>query len=142
MIRRPPRSTRTDTLFPYTTLFRSVKGVEVEVAILLAALDIGLVADDEDIDFADHERQHRVDPREFAFECRRARLREIAAMIGESQRQDRLVAAVMRFENRPDRAMLRGAPVALSSEECRGGKECVSMVRFRWSRNIYKKKDK
>src|SRR3546814_2786936 len=27
MIRRPPRSTRTDTLFPYTTLFRS--GIEV-----------------------------------------------------------------------------------------------------------------
>src|SRR3546814_4848257 len=26
MIRRPPRSTRTDTLFPYTTLFRSVFG--------------------------------------------------------------------------------------------------------------------
>src|SRR3546814_12748601 len=26
MIRRPPRSTRTDTLFPYTTLFRSVDG--------------------------------------------------------------------------------------------------------------------
>src|SRR3546814_12572879 len=25
MIRRPPRSTRTDTLFPYTTLFRSVE---------------------------------------------------------------------------------------------------------------------
>src|SRR3546814_6401890 len=28
MIRRPPRSTRTDTLFPYTTLFRSVVGQE------------------------------------------------------------------------------------------------------------------
>src|SRR3546814_9790592 len=27
MIRRPPRSTRTDTLFPYTTLFRSVLAV-------------------------------------------------------------------------------------------------------------------
>src|SRR3546814_2636186 len=27
MIRRPPRSTRTDTLFPYTTLFRSCHGV-------------------------------------------------------------------------------------------------------------------
>src|SRR3546814_5806051 len=27
MIRRPPRSTRTDTLFPYTTLFRSVRHV-------------------------------------------------------------------------------------------------------------------
>src|SRR3546814_10531729 len=25
MIRRPPRSTRTDTLFPYTTLFRSIQ---------------------------------------------------------------------------------------------------------------------
>src|SRR3546814_20101906 len=31
MIRRPPRSTRTDTLFPYTTLFRSAitKGVHL-----------------------------------------------------------------------------------------------------------------
>src|SRR3546814_19590480 len=28
MIRRPPRSTRTDTLFPYTTLFRSGPGQE------------------------------------------------------------------------------------------------------------------
>src|SRR3546814_2867056 len=27
MIRRPPRSTRTDTLFPYTTLFRSLHPV-------------------------------------------------------------------------------------------------------------------
>src|SRR3546814_6829929 len=27
MIRRPPRSTRTDTLFPYTTLFRSVTSI-------------------------------------------------------------------------------------------------------------------
>src|SRR3546814_19409326 len=27
MIRRPPRSTRTDTLFPYTTLFRSDQGL-------------------------------------------------------------------------------------------------------------------
>src|SRR3546814_3122561 len=27
MIRRPPRSTRTDTLFPYTTLFRSANGL-------------------------------------------------------------------------------------------------------------------
>src|SRR3546814_2709377 len=29
MIRRPPRSTRTDTLFPYTTLFRSVAIIEI-----------------------------------------------------------------------------------------------------------------
>src|SRR3546814_14883737 len=32
MIRRPPRSTRTDTLFPYTTLFRSSgrKGLSIQ----------------------------------------------------------------------------------------------------------------
>src|SRR3546814_12967682 len=29
MIRRPPRSTRTDTLFPYTTLFRSTVWIKV-----------------------------------------------------------------------------------------------------------------
>src|SRR3546814_7790564 len=28
MIRRPPRSTRTDTLFPYTTLFRSPRAIQ------------------------------------------------------------------------------------------------------------------
>src|SRR3546814_113399 len=30
MIRRPPRSTRTDTLFPYTTLFRSAEAKQVD----------------------------------------------------------------------------------------------------------------
>src|SRR3546814_6072382 len=33
MIRRPPRSTRTDTLFPYTTLFRSRKLASSSVVI-------------------------------------------------------------------------------------------------------------
>src|SRR3546814_9349531 len=37
MIRRPPRSTRTDTLFPYTTLFRSTRRVEGEAAAGLPA---------------------------------------------------------------------------------------------------------
>src|SRR3546814_7758997 len=32
MIRRPPRSTRTDTLFPYTTLFRSQFGIQAVIA--------------------------------------------------------------------------------------------------------------
>src|SRR3546814_6748415 len=32
MLRRPPRSTRTDTLFPYTTLFRSRRGVPAVAA--------------------------------------------------------------------------------------------------------------
>src|SRR3546814_2258783 len=33
MIRRPPRSTRTDTLFPYTTLFRSIADVVADVQV-------------------------------------------------------------------------------------------------------------
>src|SRR3546814_17045180 len=37
MIRRPPRSTRTDTLFPYTTLFRSI-GTELREGRHLAIL--------------------------------------------------------------------------------------------------------
>src|SRR3546814_2349161 len=46
MIRRPPRSTRTDTLFPYTTLFRSdrrVSGSAGEVGLGLGmALQAGV----------------------------------------------------------------------------------------------------
>src|SRR3546814_8289099 len=45
MIRRPPRSTRTDTLFPYTTLFRSViiilTGGAAEVGVEGAAAEFG-----------------------------------------------------------------------------------------------------
>src|SRR3546814_1875879 len=41
MIRRPPRSTRTDTLFPYTTLFRSVQtGIAKGKAINGAAITL------------------------------------------------------------------------------------------------------
>src|SRR3546814_12801161 len=48
MIRRPPRSTRTDTLFPYTTLFRSdqadadqkqQRGCDIDRHIMQAGLD-------------------------------------------------------------------------------------------------------
>src|SRR3546814_3672257 len=40
MIRRPPRSTRTDTLFPYTTLFRSI----AVVAYMMEPGDVKVVA--------------------------------------------------------------------------------------------------
>src|SRR3546814_4167054 len=53
MIRRPPRSTRTDTLFPYTTLFRSLGGMRrapkdhlTEIAIVIEPLDNFSVAKD------------------------------------------------------------------------------------------------
>src|SRR3546814_5931092 len=39
MIRRPPRSTRTDTLFPYTTLFRSAQYQCVNLVRLPCELD-------------------------------------------------------------------------------------------------------
>src|SRR3546814_6740576 len=38
MIRRPPRSTRTDTLFPYTTLFRSGQGEPLFLAFYSALI--------------------------------------------------------------------------------------------------------
>src|SRR3546814_3273316 len=47
MIRRPPRSTRTDTLFPYTTLFRArVRGLRPflaagSVVLALSAIELG-----------------------------------------------------------------------------------------------------
>src|SRR3546814_1465875 len=47
MIRRPPRSTRTDTLFPYTTLFRSVAVIIVsDVAELPRLSGMDVSADD------------------------------------------------------------------------------------------------
>src|SRR3546814_18653726 len=46
MIRRPPRATRTDTLFPYTTLFRSrveckdrLRGDDIQVALVPFAFE-------------------------------------------------------------------------------------------------------
>src|SRR3546814_3611561 len=41
MLRRPPRSTRTDTLFPYTTLFRSLDAVAV-VELVVSGITVGL----------------------------------------------------------------------------------------------------
>src|SRR3546814_14170030 len=65
MIRRPPRSTRTDTLFPYTTLFRS---------------DSALVIGPHSWDYAGSH-----DAREEE-ECRMAKLRSINAFIDENDR--------------------------------------------------------
>src|SRR3546814_13511436 len=49
MIRRPPRSTRTDTLFPYTTLFRSLQFLpiarEPRLGQRFGRADAGIVAE-------------------------------------------------------------------------------------------------
>src|SRR3546814_11493835 len=44
MIRRPPRSTRTDTLFPYTTLFRShVRAALNDIMVAVGITTINLI---------------------------------------------------------------------------------------------------
>src|SRR3546814_1510546 len=45
MIRRPPRSTRTDTLFPYTTLFRSTVMRDLEATGIASAEIVSLLED-------------------------------------------------------------------------------------------------
>src|SRR3546814_11518558 len=62
MIRRPPRSTRTDTLFPYTTLFRSTSvgkylmqqcsGTMKKISMELGGNAPFIVFDDADLDLA------------------------------------------------------------------------------------------
>src|SRR3546814_12699500 len=106
MIRRPPRSTRTDTLFPYTTLFRS-----------------------HDISVSGRE------PRKVMTAYARLpalRLRLVATHFGLSRHERcRQVAALRRIV-----AADRSAPLLLlRSEERRVGKECVSTCRSRWSPN-------
>src|SRR3546814_16982321 len=45
MIRRPPRSKRTDTLFPYTTLFRSRRQAEAQRALFILVVADALLDD-------------------------------------------------------------------------------------------------
>src|SRR3546814_10488781 len=93
MIRRPPISTRTDTLFPYTTLFRSVALVadidDADVALDLAAAavdrrPIGMV--DQDFAVADDLLDHRDMTHRHAARAGeghdRARARLFAARVG------------------------------------------------------------
>src|SRR3546814_18175696 len=113
MIRRPPRSTRTDTLFPYTTLFRSAPaaglearhrapGVRGEHAVAVAA-------------------------------AARARMDGVAARAAGAGRM-----AVDAHPALRPAAAVAGAGAARAartrrSEERRVGKECVSTCRSRWS---------
>src|SRR3546814_5075374 len=65
MIRRPPRSTRTDTLFPYTTLFRSLQ--ELHHLLDATGLDqraLGgehLLVDAEEVEVGADEIRHGID---------------------------------------------------------------------------------
>src|SRR3546814_18751872 len=119
MIRPPPRSTRTDTLFPYTTLFRSqVDDLFRRADELLPELFI-LRADTHragvGMALAHHDAAHR----------------------NQRQRAD---AELLRAQNGGDHDVAPGLEPAVSSEERRVGKECVSTCRSRGSPYHYKKK--
>src|SRR3546814_6992186 len=69
MTRRPPRSTRTDTLFPYTTLFRSVGhcGMLIERILDLGRIDILAAAQHHVLGAVDDvEKPFRIEPRKVA----------------------------------------------------------------------------
>src|SRR3546814_14984713 len=105
MIRRPPRSTRTDTLLPYTTLFRSG--------------DADLLADDG----AQQCRIARLADARLGIAGIPQRARETGFDPG--QRVDSGVQSVLALDH-------EYSPF-VRSEERRVGKECVSTCRSRWS---------
>src|SRR3546814_20213680 len=109
MIRRPPRSTRTDTLFPYTTLFRS--RAFVSRTFRNAFRIAGMGSDDSD----------DAPPSQAEPPC--ADLNDhIQQRTGEQAQ-----AISRRVEAFLDSHRIR------RSEERRVGKECVSTCRSRWS---------
>src|SRR3546814_13651126 len=119
MIRRPPRSTRIDTLFPYTTLFRSSGGIE--------AAGINRFRDahpfiDGKAGVARQCRQHVI-----------ARLLDTLAIFNLPKFphcQRSVVGAPKLFRGR---VIIVDKQEGVRSEERRVGKECVSTFSSRWS---------
>src|SRR3546814_13334204 len=136
MIRRPPRSTRTDTLFPYTTLFRSADQLPPAA---LDPADAGVCLR--------RPRAHpgRLRPRGTGrLPVLLLRRRLPAGAEGHMTIGFELLAT--------DGAARRGrielahgtveTPAFMRSEERRVGKECVSTCRSRWSPYHQNKNDK
>src|SRR3546814_20337889 len=107
MIRRPPRSTRTDTLFPYTTLFRSSK----------RPIMGRIAAERADMVVLTNDNPRAEDPREI--------IEQIAAGMPGAPRveQDRALAILS--------AIWSAGPEDVRSEERRVGEECVGPCSYR-----------
>src|SRR3546814_18288110 len=107
MIRRPPRSTRTDTLFPYTTLFRSLYCAQlVHTFCPLIFQPLPSVS---------------------------ARVRRPARSVppeGSEKSWHQISSPCKAFSTR---SFTKSRSLPNRSEERRVGKECVSTCRFRWS---------
>src|SRR3546814_14841778 len=120
MIRRPPRSTRTDTLFSYTTLFRS------PLYGLFFSFGFG----------------DRIAARQVAADA--ADKRDQLGALGIAQPLGRFLGERVGGAAHPveQRVGARRQIEQPRSEERRVGKECVSPCRSRCSRSHYKKKNK
>src|SRR3546814_17998629 len=132
MIRLHPRSTRTDTLFPYTTLFRSRYGVAVDAAIH-APHDYG---DDRNHHVHVMTTTRVVDADGLGAKTRQLDVRSSASVEVEAIRErwaeqvnDALELAQV-AERVDHRSYARHG--VESSEERRVGKECVRTCRSRW----------
>src|SRR3546814_12188181 len=128
MIRRPPRSTRTDTLFPYTTLFRSLANSIAALAGDAAMTDFpfAIVGFDLDGTLLDTSADlaaavnHTLD----GAGCPRLAIDRVKAHIGGGGR--RMLALSLAEAGRDEAGLDR------SEERC-GGNECVRTGRSRWS---------
>src|SRR3546814_13071420 len=116
MIRRPPRSTRTDTLFPYTTLFRSQLDAG-DVALAGRALE-GQAATMQ-IDQRLRQRQAQAGALGLA----------VQRLVHLAEGRHHLVEVLGRDAD----AGVRYLDDDARSAERRVGKECVSPCRSRWS---------
>src|SRR6056297_3730515 len=103
MIRRPPRSTRTDTLFPYTTLFRSQQKTAYEILRSDWSSDV----------------------------CSSDRSEEHTSELQSLRRLSYAVFCLRSEERRVGKECV--STCRSRSEERRVGKECASTCRSRWA---------
>src|SRR3546814_11028700 len=135
MIRRTPRSTRTDTLFPYTTLFRSVG--EKRMGTFLAGTNFygAMKTGYHELGLFGTEACVMVEHRVHGAVCHALTAGEYWIALSDALVADTLYRrcpmtarqAVQSFGNAVS------DQVRARSEERRGGEECVSTGRSRWS---------
>src|SRR3546814_18096126 len=141
MIRRPPRSTRTDTLFPYTTLFRSsTSAASYEAALLAVGAGLTAVASLEagegDSAFcAVRPPGHHATPTQAMGFCLFNNVAVTAAALAERGERVLIVDFDAHHGNGTQDAFWRDPRVAYvsRSEEPRVGKAWVSTCTTRWS---------
>src|SRR3546814_17172508 len=122
MIRRPPRSTRTDTLFPYTTLFRFHMTADTMDILVLPGDGIGPEITAATLAVIRAAAGGRVAFTEMA-------IGEASLAAEGSTLPDAVMAAIPGA----DGVILGPVSHYGRSEERRVGKECVSTCRYRWS---------